>query len=62
MSQAVQSLVLQPGHAFLANSLVLPAVGPLAVHAAVLDEAAGSAVLELDCVTGLRSAVGAAFH
>ena len=44
---AVQSLVLEFCCTLLAGLLVLLAVGLLAVHAAVLDEAAGRAVLEL---------------
>ena len=55
----VQLLVLQLGRTLLACLLVLLAVGPLAVHAAVLDEAAGCAVLELDGVAPLLAAVGA---
>ena len=43
----VQFLVLELCHTLLTCPLVLPAVGPLAVHAAVLDEAAGRAVLSL---------------
>ena len=46
----VQLLVLELCHALLARLLVLLAMGPLAVHAAVLDEAAGRAVLEPDGV------------
>ncbi|EJK71451.1 hypothetical protein THAOC_07107 [Thalassiosira oceanica] len=56
---AVQPLVLQLGRAFLAEFLVLLAVGLLAVHAAVLDEEAGRAVLELHAVATLPAAVGA---
>ena len=40
---------------------MLLAVGLLTVHAAVLDEAAGRAVLELDGVAPLLAAVSAAF-
>ena len=54
----VQLLVLELCCALLARPLVLLAVGLLAVHAAVLDEAAGRAVLELDGVAAL-AAVGA---
>ena len=43
----VQLLVPELSRTLLARLLVLLAVGPLAVHAAILDEAAGSAVLEL---------------
>ncbi|EJK48376.1 hypothetical protein THAOC_32832 [Thalassiosira oceanica] len=57
----VQLLVLELGRASLACLLVLLAVGPLAVHAAVLDEAAGRAVLELDSVASVLAAVGARF-
>ncbi|EJK53564.1 hypothetical protein THAOC_26975, partial [Thalassiosira oceanica] len=56
---AVQFLVLELCHALLASLLVQLAVGPLAVHAAVLDEAAGRAVLELDGVAPELAAVGA---
>ena len=45
----------------LARLLVLIAVGPLAVHAAVLDETAGRAVLEPDGVAPLLATVGAGF-
>ena len=48
MSLTVQLLVLQLSCALLAGLLVLIAVGLLAVNAAVLDDAAGRAVLELD--------------
>ena len=58
-SQAVQLLVLQLRGAFLTGPLVLLAVGPLAVHATILDEAAGSAVLELDGVAPVLTTVGA---
>ena len=61
VSLAVQPFVLQFGCAFLACSLVLLAMGLLAVHAAVLDEAAGRAVLELDGVAPGLAAVGAGF-
>ena len=40
---------------------MLLAVGFLAVHAAVLDEAAGRAVFELDDVAPVLAAVGAGF-
>ena len=56
---AVQPLVLQLGRALLAGLLVDLAVGLLATHAAVFDEEAGRAVLELDTVATLLSAVGA---
>jgi len=57
---AVQLLVLELCCTLLACLLVLLAVGALAVHAAVLDEEAGRAVLELDAVlAALASAVGA---
>ena len=58
---AVQLLVLQLCHALLAGLLVLLTTGPLAVHAAVLDEAAGRAALELDGVAPWLAAVGAGF-
>ena len=61
MSLTVQLLVLQFGRALLACLLVLLAVGPLAVHTAVFDEAAGRAVLELECAASVSSAVGAGF-
>ena len=48
---AVQPLVLELCRALLTGLLVLLAVGPLAVHAAVLHEAASIAVLQLDGVT-----------
>ncbi|EJK74486.1 hypothetical protein THAOC_03830, partial [Thalassiosira oceanica] len=59
VSLAVQLLVLELCDTLLACLLVLLSVGPLAVHAAVLDEAAGRAVLELDGVAPLLAAVGA---
>ena len=59
---AIQLLVFELGRTFLACLLVLLALGLLAVHAAVLDEAAGRAVLELDSIAGLLAAVGAGFH
>ena len=58
---AVQLLVLQLGRALLACLLVELAVYLLAVHAAVLDEIAGVALLELDGVTPSLAAVGAGF-
>ncbi|EJK61585.1 hypothetical protein THAOC_17900 [Thalassiosira oceanica] len=58
----VQLLKLELCRALLACLLVLLAVGPLAVHAAVLDEAAGRAVLELDGVAPGLAAVGAGFN
>ena len=57
----VQLLLLQLCRALLAGLLVLLAMGPLAVHAAVLDEAAGRAALELGDVAPLLAAVGAGF-
>ena len=57
----VKLLVLELGRALLAGFLVLLAVALLAVHAAVLDEAAGRAVLELDGVIAFLAAVGADF-
>ena len=60
VSLIVQPFVLQFGRALLACLLMLLAMGPLAVHAAVLDEAAGRAGLELRRVAGLFAAVGAA--
>ena len=60
MSLAVQPLVLQLGRALLAFYLVLLAMDLLTVHAAVLDETTGIAVLELHCVAGFLAAVGAA--
>ena len=59
MSLTVQLLVLYFGRALLACLLVLLAVGLLAVHATVHDEAAGIAVLELDRVAPMLAAVGA---
>ena len=59
---AVQLLVLLLGRAFLACLLVDLAVGLLAFHAAIFDETAGRAVLELDAVViALAPAVGAGF-
>ena len=58
---AVQMLVLELCCALLARLLVLVAVRPLAVHTAVLDEATGRAVLELDGVAPDLAAVGAGF-
>ena len=55
----VQPLVLELCDALLAGLLVLLPMGPLAVHAAVFDEAAGRAVLELDGVASFLAAVGA---
>ena len=57
----VQLLVFELSCTLLARLLVLLAVGSLAVHAAVLDEAAGIAVLELDVVAPELAAVGAGF-
>ncbi|EJK53433.1 hypothetical protein THAOC_27137, partial [Thalassiosira oceanica] len=61
MPLTVQLLVLDLCRTLLACLLVQLAVGPLAVHAAVLDEAARRAVLELDAVAPLLAAVGAGF-
>ena len=61
VSLAVQLLVLELCRPLLACLLVLLAVGPLAVHAAVLDEAAGRTVLELDGIAPVLAAVGAGF-
>ena len=58
---AVQTLVLELGRTLLACLLVLLAVGPLAIHAAVIDDAAGRAVLEPDGVGPELAAVGAGF-
>ena len=58
-SLAVQLLVLELRRTLLACLLVLLAVGPLAVHAAVLDEAAGRADLELGGFAPVLAAVGA---
>ena len=59
-SLAVQLLVLEFCCTLLAYLPVLLAVGLLSVHAAVLDEAAGRAVLQLDgaslAVTALATA------
>ncbi|EJK70080.1 hypothetical protein THAOC_08593, partial [Thalassiosira oceanica] len=60
-AEEVQLLVLELSRALLACLLVLLAMGPLAVHATVLDEAAGRAALELDGVAPLLAAVGAGF-
>ena len=59
VSLTVQPLVLQLSRALLACLLVDLAVGLLAVHAAVLDEEAGGAVLELDASAALLPTVGA---
>ena len=58
---AVQLLVLELGRALLARPLVLLAVDLLAVDAAVFDEEAGRAVLELDGIAPFLAAVGAGF-
>jgi len=58
----VQLLILELCRTLLACLLVLLAVGPLAVHAAVLDEAAGRAVLERDSFAPLLAAVSADFE
>ena len=55
----VQFLVLELRRTLLTRPLVLSAVGLLAVHAAVLDEAAGRAALELDGVVLALPAAGA---
>ena len=60
-SLAVQLLILELCCTLFAFRLVLLPVGPLAVHAAVLDEAAGRAALELDDIAHLLAAVGAGF-
>ena len=57
----VELLLLEHRCALLAHLLVLLAMGPLAVHSAVLDEAAGRAALELDSVAPELAAVGAGF-
>ena len=62
LPQSEQFFVLQLRGALLAFSLVLLSVGPLAVHAAVLDETAGRAVLELDGVAGFTAAVCTGLH
>ena len=59
VSLTVQLLVPELCGTLLACLLVLLAVGPLAVHATVLDETAGRAVLELDGVAPVLAAVGA---
>ena len=56
----VTLLVLELCDALLARLLVLLSMGPLAVHAAVLDEAAGRTALELHCLAGFLVTVGAA--
>ena len=62
VSLTVQPFLLQLGRSFLARLLVLLAVGPLTVQAAVPDETAGRAVLELDAVlAALAPAVDADF-
>ena len=58
---AVQLLVLDLRRALLACLLVLLAVDLLAVDAAVFDEEAGRAVLQLDAVVSFFAAVGADF-
>ena len=57
-STVEEFLVLELGRAFFAGLLVLLAVDLLAVHAAVLDEAAGRAVLQLDGPAPVLAAVG----
>ena len=61
LSLIVQLVALEFSCTLLACLLVLFAVGLLAVHAAVLDETAGRAVLELDGVVPVLAAVGAGF-
>ena len=61
VSLAVQLLVLELCCTLLACLLVLLAVGLLASHATVFDQATGRASLELDGVTCSRPAVGAGF-
>ena len=56
----VQLLVLELCRTLLAGLLVLLPMGPLAVHAAVPDEAAGRAVLQFDGVAGFPAAVAQA--
>ena len=56
----VTLLVLELCDALLARLLVLLSMGPLAVHAAVPDEAAGRAVLQFDGVVGFPTAVAQA--
>ena len=58
---AVQLLVLELCRTLLACLLVLLAVGLLAAHVAVFDEAAGRAVLELDDVALVLAAVCTGF-
>ena len=58
---AVQLFVLELGCTLLSGLLVLLAMYLLAVHAAVLDEATGRAVLELDDLAPGLAAVGAGF-
>ena len=55
----VQPLVLELRRTLLARLLMLLAVGPLAVHAAVFHEEAGIAVLEFHCFAPALAAVGA---
>ena len=50
-SLSVQPLVLQFDGAFLACLLVLLAVGPLTVHAAIFDEKTGRTFLQHDGAT-----------
>ena len=61
VSLRIKTLVLELGCALLACLLVLLAMGLLTVHAAVLDEVAGIAVLELDGVAPVLAAVSAGF-
>ena len=57
----VQLLVLELCCTLFAGLLVLLAMCPLAVHAAVLDEEAGRAVPELDPVLAVRFATVGAY-
>ena len=59
VSLRIKTLVLELGCALLACLLVLLAMGLLTVHAAVLDKAAGRAVLELHGVAPVLATVGA---
>ena len=54
-------LVLDLCCALLTGLLVLHSVGLLTVDAAVFDEVAGIAVLELDCTAPLLATIGAGF-
>ena len=61
VSLIVQQLVLELRRTLLARPLVLLAMCLLTVHAAVLDEVAGIAVLELDGIAPVLAAVSAGF-